>query len=71
MSDSTNQVLFRQNKRQCKQLKQLVNLLACLIEKIETKQDTDFLISRAKSYLLIETNLALNYLDDKWIDDNK
>ena len=61
---STGQVLFEQNKRQREQLRELVTLLTDLIDGIGVGQDVDPIVDRAKRYLLIDTNLSLDYLDD-------
>lgn len=60
----TNQVLFQSNKRQREQLRELTNLLTDLIDGVEDEQDVSSIIDRAKRYLLIDTNLSTEYLDD-------
>ena len=65
MSDlATNKVLFDAYKCRGEQLKNLVNLLADLIDIVESGNDSQHIIAEAKSYLLIETNLVLEFLDD-------
>jgi len=61
---ATNKILFDAYKCRGEQLKNLVNLLADLIDIVESGNDSQHIIAEAKSYLLIETNLALEFLDD-------
>lgn len=60
----TNHILFQVYKRQREQLKELTNLLTDLIDGVEGEQDVSSVIDRAKRYLLIDTNLSMEYLDD-------
>lgn len=59
-----NQILFQVYKRQREQLKELTNLLTDLIDGVEGEQDVKPIIDKAKRYLLIDTNLSMEYLDD-------
>jgi len=61
MSNNTTASLFELLKRRDKQIKVLVNMLVGFIESHEAR---DAYVERVKEYLLYDTNLALDYMDD-------